>query len=444
MDNILEIKNLSVCFEGYQNEVISNLNLSIKKSEIMGLVGESGSGKSLTALSILNLLPTSARISSGQILVNGKSMDNKKVKNVAIILQDPTTSLNPLKSVGKQMLEVIWKQSDFTKKAELKSHILKWLQKVNLPSPSMIFNKYPNELSGGQQQRVMIALALALKPKLLIADEPTTALDSTVQKEILQLLKQLVKEQQSSLLIISHDLKVIGELCDKVTIIRAGKVVESSSTQTIFNNPQSAYTNSLISSRPKIEHTPDRLLTLDDHLKGKSKFIKKQYRNLSGAKIVEVRGLSYHYISKKMLPTFKGKYLALDDINLRIFKGEVLGVVGESGSGKTTLAENIALLKTPCSGSIAFDGQNIEKIRNHDLKNLRRDFQYIFQSNLSALNPFFTIEEILSEPLKIHKISSKENYKRLTGDILEKVGLSRSDLNKYPREFSGDRDNESV
>ena len=438
MSEVLKIENLSICFNESKKNVISNLSLKIARAETLGLVGESGSGKSLTALSILKLLPDSARVSEGEIYLNGELLDpnSKQRPNVAIILQDPTTSLNPLKKVGKQMLDILMSHSKQNKK-EAKKAVLEWIHKVNLPEPENCFNKYPYELSGGQQQRVMIAIALSLKPSLLIADEPTTALDTTVQKEVLKLLKKLVSEQQSSLLLISHDLQIVSDLCDRVAIMKSGEIIENSDTKTIFENANSSYTRSLISAKPCLKMTPHRLLTIEDYQNGKTIFESKSYHNKDTEILLEVNALNFFYDVTSMLPFRKKSFHALKDINFKVKKGEVLGIVGESGSGKTTLAENIALLKKPKSGSIKFDGIELNKLRSSKLKAVRKDFQYIFQSTLSVLNPFHTIDEILTEPLRIHKIKTKKTYSELAGEILEKVGLSKADLKKYPREFSG-------
>ena len=435
MSEVLRIENLSICFDDSEKATLSKVNLKIASCETLGLVGESGSGKSLTALSILNILPRNAKKLHGEIYINGKIVDqhSKNRTDVAVILQDPTTSLNPLKRVGQQMSDILIKKTKISKKAA-KDTVLSWMKRVNLPNPENCYKKFPNELSGGQQQRVMIAIALSLGPSLLIADEPTTALDTTVQREVLELLKNLITEQKSSLLLISHDLQVVSDLCDRVAIMKHGKIIESSDTNTIFNNAKFDYTRSLIAAKPSIKNTPHRLLTIEDYQLGNNNYQKKKYEEYNSDTLLKVTNLNYEYNESRM---FKSSFQALKNINLQLKQGEILGVVGESGSGKTTLAENIALLKRPKSGTIEFNNINLLDLKPSKLKNIRKDFQYIFQSTLSVLNPLHTVEQILLEPMQIHKIRSDKPYKDLATELLVKVGLKETDLKKRPSEFSG-------
>lgn len=456
--NILEIKNLSLSFA--ENEILKKINFSVQKGKIIGIVGESGSGKSITALNIMGLLPESAKVSDeSQILFNSSKgkIDLMKISKeehrkyrgneIGMIFQEPMTSLNPSLRCGEQVEESIRLHLKLNK-TEAKKRVIELFNKVLLPDPERIYRSYPHQLSGGQRQRVMIAMAISCEPKVLIADEPTTALDVTVQRAILNLIKDLQKESQMSCLFISHDLGVIAEICDEVIVMFRGEIVEHGSVEQIFNSPKESYTKGLIACRPLLDIRYKKMPTIADFLKDenhqaevyssieRSEFHREIYQH---PPILEVRNLSKYFYSK---PSFFGKeklsVKAVDDMNFKVYPGETLGLVGESGSGKTTLSRTILLLEKPTRGEIFYKGKDITLFSKEEVRRLRKEIQIIFQDPYSSLNPRMTIGEILVSPMEVHKmyVNKKERLER-AGDLLEKVGLNRSDLMKYPHEFSG-------
>ena len=455
---IIEIKNLSLSFA--ENEILKKINFSVQKGKIIGIVGESGSGKSITALNIMGLLPESAKVSDeSQILFNSSKgkIDLMKISKeehrkyrgneIGMIFQEPMTSLNPSLRCGEQVEESIRLHLKLNK-TEAKKRVIELFNKVLLPDPERIYRSYPHQLSGGQRQRVMIAMAISCEPKVLIADEPTTALDVTVQRAILNLIKDLQKESQMSCLFISHDLGVIAEICDEVIVMFRGEIVEHGSVEQIFNSPKESYTKGLIACRPLLDIRYKKMPTIADFLKDenhqaevyssieRSEFHREIYQH---PPILEVRNLSKYFYSK---PSFFGKeklsVKAVDDMNFKVYPGETLGLVGESGSGKTTLSRTILLLEKPTRGEIFYNGKDITLFSKEEVRRLRKEIQIIFQDPYSSLNPRMTIGEILVSPMEVHKmyVNKKERLER-AGDLLEKVGLNRSDLMKYPHEFSG-------
>ncbi len=455
---IIEIKNLSLSFA--ENEILKKINFSVQKGKIIGIVGESGSGKSITALNIMGLLPESAKVSDeSQILFNSSKgkIDLMKISKeehrkyrgneIGMIFQEPMTSLNPSLRCGEQVEESIRLHLKLNK-TEAKKRVIELFNKVLLPDPERIYRSYPHQLSGGQRQRVMIAMAISCEPKVLIADEPTTALDVTVQRAILNLIKDLQKESQMSCLFISHDLGVIAEICDEVIVMFRGEIVEHGSVEQIFNSPKESYTKGLIACRPLLDIRYKKMPTIADFLKDenhqaevyssieRSEFHREIYQH---PPILEVRNLSKYFYSK---PSFFGKeklsVKAVDDMNFKVYPGETLGLVGESGSGKTTLSRTILLLEKPTRGEIFYKGKDITLFSKEEVRRLRKEIQIIFQDPYSSLNPRMTIGEILVSPMEVHKmyVNKKERLER-AGDLLEKVGLNRSDLMKYPHEFSG-------
>lgn len=455
---ILEIKNLSLSFA--ENEILKKINFSVQKGKIIGIVGESGSGKSITALNIMGLLPESAKVSDeSQILFNSSKgkIDLMKISKeehrkyrgneIGMIFQEPMTSLNPSLRCGEQVEESIRLHLKLNT-TEAKKRVIELFNKVLLPDPERIYRSYPHQLSGGQRQRVMIAMAISCEPKVLIADEPTTALDVTVQRAILNLIKDLQKESQMSCLFISHDLGVIAEICDEVIVMFRGEIVEHGSVEQIFNSPKESYTKGLIACRPLLDIRYKKMPTIADFLKDenhqaevyssieRSEFHTEIYQH---PPILEVRNLSKYFYSK---PSFFGKeklsVKAVDDMNFKVYPGETLGLVGESGSGKTTLSRTILLLEKPTRGEIFYKGKDITLFSKEEVRRLRKEIQIIFQDPYSSLNPRMTIGEILVSPMEVHKmyVNKKERLER-AGDLLEKVGLNRSDLMKYPHEFSG-------
>lgn len=455
---ILEIQNLSLSFG--ENEILKNISFSVPKGKIIGVVGESGSGKSITSLAIMGLLPKTAKISTEskiQFQTGSGSADLLKLpleekrkyrgNEIGMIFQEPMTSLNPGIRCGKQVEEAVRLHLKLNKE-EAKKRVIRLFEKVSLPNPERIYRAYPHELSGGQRQRVMIAMAVSCNPKILIADEPTTALDVTVQRTILELIKKLQEEAGLSCIFISHDLGVIAEICDEVVVMYKGEIVEKGSVKEVFENPQQNYTKGLIACRPRLDVRYKELPTIPDYLKNENyqseiyttrerkDFHEKIYAQTP---VLEVKNLSKYFYSK---PSLFGKeqvsVKAVDDVSFKVFPGETLGLVGESGSGKTTLSRTVLLLEKPTAGEVFYRGKDILKLSKSEIRKLRKEIQIIFQDPYSSLNPRMNIGEILTAPMKVHSIG-KNRKERLqkAGELLEKVGLSSSDLKKYPHEFSG-------
>lgn len=431
---LLEIKNFSLFFNGFdqnsrptRTQVLHNLNLSLEQGKTLALVGESGSGKSITALSILRLLETTSNISfEGSIFLDGidlfslrsDEMRALRGKTAAMIFQEPMSSLNPVFTIGNQLMEPLLLNSNRTK-AEAKKKALNLLEKTGLKESSRHFSSYPHELSGGQRQRAMIAMALAGTPSLLIADEPTTALDVSTQTQILSLIKDLQAEYSMGLLLITHDLTVARDQTDNVCIMEKGRIVESGPTEQIFNRPKHQYTKSLIAAVPSSKDTP-----------APSGPILLQTRNLT---------CTFGRAEKWSNPFKRSKsvFTAVDNVNLSIHAGTTYGVVGESGSGKTTLA--MALLRLNNShGDIIFDGNNLQNLSQRKLKPLRSDFQIVFQDPFAALSPRLTVLQIIEEGLQVHQPALKKS-ERLTmvRKSLKEVGLDEEMAYRYPHEFSG-------
>lgn len=456
--NSIEIKNLSLKFG--ENEILKNVSFSVGKGKILGVVGESGSGKSITSLAIMGLLPKNAQISANSkilfdslrgsidlLKLNPEEKRKYRGHEIGMIFQEPMTSLNPSIRCGEQVEEAIRLHLKL-RKPEAKKRVIELFEKVLLPNPERIYKAYPHELSGGQRQRVMIAMAISCNPQVLIADEPTTALDVTVQRTILELIKKLQQESNMSCIFISHDLGVIAELCDEVVVMYKGEVVEQGRVHDIFKNPKENYTKGLIACRPKLEVRYKELPTIADFLKNadhqsevytpqeRKEFHEKIYNQ---PPILEVRNLSKYFYTKPFLfqkPEISVK--AVHDVSFKVYPGETLGLVGESGSGKTTLSRTILLLEKPTKGEIFYRGKDIVKLSKEEVRKLRKEIQIIFQDPYSSLNPKLNVGEIITTPMKVHKIgnSQKERWER-AGQILEKVGLNPSDLKKYPHEFSG-------
>ena len=426
----------------------------------MALVGESGSGKSVTSLSILQLLPVPpAKFSSGEILftetetkdllqLNKKELQKIRGNKISMIFQEPMTSLNPVLTCGTQVMEALLQHKKISK-AEAKQKTIEWFSKVKLPSPVSIFNSYPHQLSGGQKQRVMIAMALCCEPALLICDEPTTALDVTVQRTILELIKELQQQTGMGVIFITHDLGVVAEIADRAVIMYKGEIVEQNSVKEIFTNAAHPYTRGLIACRPVLHKKGERLPVVSDflnetHPKEKTR-IKPQYLNIPISNtqypnnLLHVQNLSVHFPSKK---TFLGKTLeyvkAVDNVSFEVYKGETLGLVGESGCGKTTLGRTLLRLIEPSSGKIIFNQQELTAIPSTDLKSLRKEMQIVFQDPYSSLNPRISIGSAITETMKVHSIFKTEKQRKDKAvELLESVNLDARFLNRYPHEFSG-------
>ena len=460
---LLQIKDFSVDFvtDSGVTSAVQNISFEINRGETVAIVGESGSGKTVTSLSILKLLPSPpARYSSGQILFSqeGKNetdivkLDEKSIQKIrgnqiSMVFQEPMTSLNPVKTCGKQVMEAIRTHYNISKK-EARKRTISLFEKVKLPDPQSIVDRYPHEISGGQKQRVMIAMAISCNPSLLIADEPTTALDVTVQKTILQLIKDLQKEQNMSVIYITHDLGLVSEIADRVIVMYKGKVVESGPIKEIFLDPQNPYTKALLACRPDSSAKGKRLPVVSDFLDdagGDAKpetIFSKAHRNdnfHAAQTILSVKNLKVYFPVKKnffgnTLKVFK----AVDGVSFDVKKGETVGLVGESGCGKTTLGRSILRLIEPTSGAIYLNDKNIGIIPEGQFRKMRKDIQIIFQDPYGSLNPRLTIGEAINEPMKIHGIlPNQKQRKEKIIDLLEKVDLKPEYFNRYPHEFSG-------
>jgi len=450
---MLQVHNLTVKFLSgkVENEVVKKISFDLKENKILGIVGESGSGKSVTSLAVLGLLPKNT-IQEGTIFfdeknllkISDKEFQQVRGNKIAMIFQEPMSSLNPTLTCGSQVAEVLKQHTGLNKK-EMYQEVISLFQKVKLPLPDRIFNSYPHQISGGQKQRVMIAIAIACKPDLLIADEPTTALDVTVQKEIILLLKELQKENKMSILLISHDLSLVSEIADDVIILFKGEIVEKGNTTDIFHSPQHDYTKGLINSKPNLNQRLKKLPTVEDFIKNKifTDVYTKRERDAYHSKIYRLKPLLEIVDLKKYFNTsvgFTRKPLikAVDTISFKLYEGETLGLVGESGCGKTTLGRSIMQLEKVTSGKIFYKGKDITHLSKTALRNLRKEIQIIFQDPFSSLNPRISIGNAILEPMNVHGVLS--NYKErkvYVIELLKKVGLEEDHFNKYPHEFSG-------
>ncbi|MCD8399533.1 ABC transporter ATP-binding protein [Tenacibaculum finnmarkense] len=448
---MLQVKNLEISFKNAAS-VIQEVSFNVQQTQILGIVGESGSGKSITSLAILGLLPKYATI-TGEILfkeqnvLNYKNSDFQKIRGsqIAMIFQEPMSSLNPTLTCGFQVAEVLELHTNLSKK-EIKQAVISLFEKVKLPRPMAIFNAYPHQISGGQKQRVMIAMAIACKPQLLIADEPTTALDVTVQKEIIALLKELQQEYKMGIIFISHDLGLVSEIADTVVVMRKGKVVEQGITKELFLHPKENYTKALIKSKPTLKKRFKILPTVIDFIKNTVKTEvytdeeRKEFHQKIYAKtpLLEIKNLHKEYVSKVDWFSKRTVVKAVNDVSFKIYQGETVGLVGESGCGKTTLGSSILQLEKATSGQIIYKGQDITRLSKKALKKLRKDIQIIFQDPFSSLNPRITVGNAIVEPMKVHNIlNSFKERKEYVLNLLEKVGLEKAHFDRYPHEFSG-------
>jgi peptide/nickel transport system ATP-binding protein len=477
---LIEIRNLEVHFTTQFGTIkaVDDISFNINRGETIGIVGESGSGKSVTALSIMQLLPKRvSKIVGGEIIYlsnEKKVQDLLKLSSdeilefrgneISMIFQEPMSSLNPVLTCGQQVIEAILLHQKINA-ADAEQITLDLFEKVQLPDPKRIFQAYPHQLSGGQKQRVMIAMAMSCKPSLLIADEPTTALDVTVQKKILDLMLKLKHEINASIIFITHDLGVIAEIADKVLVMYKGKIVEHGTVQDIFKNPKHPYTKGLLACKPTLEKILRRLPVIDDFMEVSSEngktilkeknadfenIIKKNTISLeeynerqkhlqSKTPILKVKNLNTWFSTKKNWLGKTTKYIkAVNDISFDVFKGETLGLVGESGCGKTTLGRTILKLIKANSGSVEFYGKSIFELNEKQLKTVRKDIQIIFQDPYSSLNPRKTIGEAILEPMIVHNILDKNTErKQRVYELLETVALEKQHYNRYPHEFSG-------
>lgn len=461
-DILLSIRNLSVDFKTDNGVVraVKKLNLDIPRGKTVGLVGESGSGKSVTSLAIMGLIPNPpGTIAEGEILFGGKDLtklsqdEMRKIRGnrISMIFQEPMTSLNPVFTIGNQIDEAIMLHQNVSKE-QARKRTLELLHEVGIPTPEVKVNDYPHQMSGGQKQRVMIAMAMACEPELLICDEPTTALDVTIQKQVLELMFNLQRKHGMSMLFITHDLGVIADIADEVAVMYRGDLVEESTCLEVFENPKNPYTRGLLACRPSLTKNPARLLTVSDFMEedGTEKTLDPKMANQPDKVVKPMDESKYPILMeikdlKKYFPIKGGifgrtidHFKAVDGVSLQVRRGRTLGLVGESGCGKTTLGRSILRLIEPTSGSIFFEGKDITNLDAQAMREMRRRMQIIFQDPYSSLNPRMTIGDIVTEPMLIHGIGAnkKERYD-MARELLQKVGLHGDHLNRYPHEFSG-------
>lgn len=461
MANIIEVKNLKVDFATDEGTVtaVKSINFAIPKGKTVGLVGESGSGKSVSSLAIMRLIASPpGTISDGEIIFNGEDLLKKseaqmrkiRGKKISMIFQEPMTSLNPVFTVGDQISESLMLHEGLNK-TQAWERSIELLDKVGIPNPSQRVSSYPHEMSGGQRQRVMIAMAIACSPELLIADEPTTALDVTIQKQILDLIADLQKETGMSVLFITHDLGVIADIADEVVVMYKGDIVEKNTTEAIFENPQHPYTKGLLACRPSLISNPHRLPMVSDFMTpdGKEipnsfdlKKVEKHSRPISETEnpvVLEIHNLEKHFATKKNFLGQPTEWLkAVNNVSLKVRKGRTLGLVGESGCGKTTLGRTLLRLIEPTSGDIIYKGTKLNELGRKEMRDMRRKLQIIFQDPYASLNPRMTIGSAIMEPMLIHGLyNSRAERQAKAAELIEKCGLSAQYLNRYPHEFSG-------
>ena len=483
MKSLLKVNNLhiSFCRDSQWQEAVHGIDFEVFEGKTLGIVGESGSGKSVSNLAVMKLLDRrKSKIEADSILLEDKDishynddqMSEVRGRQIAMIFQEPMTSLNPVYKCGFQVMEACrdvtpvasqgiqeFRNSGIQEKSrkndlESKRKVLELFEKVKLPNPEIIFDKYPHELSGGQKQRVMIAMALISNPKVLIADEPTTALDVTVQKEILKLLKELQRENGMGMIFITHDLGVVSEIADDVIVMNKGVIVEKGKTHDILNNPQHPYTKGLIACRPPLDYRLERLPVVKEFLDGKwtdnnqvknELLITDEEREIqhellySQEPILKVENLRTWYPLRKGVFGRTYDYIkSVDDVSFDVYPGETLGLVGESGCGKTTLGRSILRLVEPTSGKVIFEGRDITKLNNKELREYRKQAQIVFQDPYSSLNPRICVGDSIAEPMLVHGIEkdAKKRRERVCR-LLEEVGLDASHYQRYPHEFSG-------
>ena len=450
--SLLSVTDLHISFG--DKEVIKGISYTLNKNEILGIVGESGSGKSVSSLALMGLLPPKiSKITAGKITYNNQDITHLESKGfqsirgrkIAMIFQEPMSSLNPSMRCGKQVEEIL-KQHTKLSKSKLKAEVLKLFEQVKLPNPERVYKAYPHEISGGQKQRVMIAMAISCKPDVLIADEPTTALDVTVQEEIILLLKDLQQQTKMSILFITHDLSLISQIADRVLVMYKGNIVEQNTAKAIFNNPQHKYTKALIASRPSLNVRLKRLPTVSSILNEddlSEEFTAQDRQNhhdalYSNPPLLQVVNVEKEYLSKTGLFGKTESFKAVNNVSFNVYEGETLGLVGESGCGKSTLGNAILNLDKATAGKILYKGTDITKLSASEMVGFRKEIQIIFQDPYSSLNPRKSVGETIMEPMLVHKLyATKEVCKAKTLELLERVGLDKTAFNRYPHEFSG-------
>ncbi len=471
-DILLEVNNLSIDFttENGTFKAINGISYTLERGQCLGIVGESGSGKTVSSLALMRLIPRAGKISGGELIFNStkkgriaiQDLPEKEIRHfrgneIAMVFQEPLTSLNPVLTCGFQVMEAIMLHQHVTK-AESRNRTLELFKKVKLPRPETILDSYPHQLSGGQKQRVMIAMAMSCNPSLLIADEPTTALDVTVQKTILELMKELQEENGMSIIFISHDLGVIAEIADRALVMYKGDIVEQGSVLDLFSNPKHPYTKGLLACRPPLDKRLRVLPTVKDFLEAENRphptlsykerdeniitpeERKEGHKKLYAAEpLLKVENLkTYFPISKGIFGKTTDYVKAVDDISFNIYPGETLGIVGESGSGKTTLGRTILRLIEPTSGNLIYKGKDLLKLPSEEMRQYRKKLQIIFQDPYSSLNPHMTIGESIVEPMRVHHILNDEKERKKKAiELLERVSMNTTQYNRYPHEFSG-------
>ncbi|NUN65967.1 ABC transporter ATP-binding protein [Pseudanabaena biceps] len=476
-DLLLSVRNLQVTFRGDESLVyaVKNISFDLEQGQTIGIVGESGSGKSATALAIMGLLGESGKITNGEVLfrprgevpidlvrVSPQKMLKYRGDRMAMIFQEPMTSLNPLFTCGYQVIEAICLHQQVSEQ-EAKIRTIQLFDEVQLPNPEQLIERYPHELSGGQLQRVMIAMAISCNPQLIIADEPTTALDVTVQATILKLLKKIQRSREMSMIFITHDLGILAEIADKAIVMNLGEAVETGSTEAIFKSPQHPYTKGLIACRPQPDRQLRLLPTVSDFMEIQNgqmveKELNPSYLEVMSSEeissrlielqqqdpILSVQNLRIEFPIRSILGLKKRYFVAVNNISFDVYRGETLGLVGESGCGKTTTGRAILGLTNGLMGSVKFEGQEISQLKGTALQNLRADLQVIFQDPYGSLNPRMSVGDAIAEPLVVH--SHQDRFQRYRKDsarkervayLLERVGLPKSAMRRYPHEFSG-------
>ena len=450
--SFLKISNLSVDYKMRKETVYAakNINIEVNKGEILGLVGESGSGKSTIANAVINLIDEPGKISTGTIKLGDLDINkdtskilNYRGKKIGLIFQDPQTSLNPILTIGEQLIETIQTHINISKE-EAKKRSIDLLKEVGIKDAENRFDNYPHQFSGGMRQRVVISLALCCEPELLIADEPTTALDVSIQSQILDLIKKLTRERNLAVILITHDMGVIAETTNRVAVMKNGNLVEVGSTKEVLTKPKEIYTKSLVSSVPPTDKKISRFIIIEKenkteketNLKILNRWTKKK---LTEQDLVQVKNLSKSFDDNFFTENSKNSVIAVNDVSFDIKEGESFGLVGESGSGKSTIAKMIVNLYKPSSGDVFFDNVCITKIkRNSEMMNFRKQIQMIFQDPYSSLNGRLKVKDIVSEPIKLHNPSiSRIDLDNYISDLLESVELSQSSSERYPHEFSG-------
>ena len=459
-DPLLHIKNLTVNSRMDGSAILRGISMDIRKGRVTGIVGESGSCKSVTALSVMKLLPAGLEITDGNITIglderrinitriNEAAMRNLRGRHIAMIFQEPMTSLNPSMRCGNQIDEVLKRHTTLSR-PEREEKIISLFRQVKIPREKDTYRAYPHQLSGGQRQRIMIAMALATEPELLIADEPTTALDVTIQKKIVDLIRELQEKTGITVLFISHDLRLIGEIAADIIVMRDGRIVESNSRQELLVNPVQPYTKGLLACQPPIDSRPERLPTVEDFERNTGNMVYQTGKTIPdqpaaktesrGEILLSVQNLGVHYQRSPGIFGSSGEIIrAVDDVSLNVFKGETLGLVGESGCGKTTLGMTILRLIRHQHGDILYHGKRIDAMSRKEMKIFRQKVQVVFQDPYSSLNPKMTIGNMITEVMKVHfpSLDRKERLRR-THELLMKTGLPPEAAGKYPHEFSG-------